>query len=649
MGFFDDIKDNIKKSLSGDIDELLKTTNDLQDKPQELPTNEGAIGQKAILTDPFYDTLAQHFVFKSKMSRISNKTLKDVSIRDWLASAIIQARCDTMLRFARPQRKNLDMGFKFQKRDLHSSLTAEEKAEISDLEDFIYHCGRTDNVPPGEEMLFGEFLKLCTRDALTFGHVPVEKVLTRSNSLHRFRPVPAEQMYVINQKTSRDIIAREIETARVTYKQKFANRSGNDPEAKQQFNFPEIEYFKYVQMSYDNRVLAAFGDEDMIWSLFNAQNFADSMGYCFSPLELSIINLTNHLNIDNYNSNFFTHGYAARGLLHLKGTVTPAQLISFRRQFYNTITGAQNAWRTPIIAGLDEVQWVPLSGSAKEMEYLNFNNHIMRCICTQFQIDPVELGLDYLVSGTGRSTANPANNEAKINYSRERGLIPILMMFEDMINQKVMPAFNKDLASKYIFKFTGIDEDTPQTHVALLQAEMTVHSSMNDLLRAAGKETLKHEVADLPLNATFWGLVEKNYTRGEIRENFFGDKGASTRRELAYIPADPAFLQQQQFVTSLDRMKVQDKQQAEAMKAQKEQQEQEKQQQEHQQKLEEAQHGREQEAHDFSMNQQHAKQAQAVVQQRSLKDIGKDVGLASKPINVGGTTVANPINTMGDE
>lgn len=642
MGLISDLADNIKKSLSGDIEELLKGDGDkLPLVNQEIPTNDGAIGQKAIITDPFFDQVHQHFVFRNKLSRISNKTLKDLSVRDWLASAIIQARCDTMLRFARPQTKNLDIGYKVYKKDRKAEVNAQEHQEIANIEDFIYNCGRKDHIPPGEEMLFGEFLKLTTRDALTYGHVAIEKIFTRSGALHRFRPVPSESMYLINQKTSRDIIAKEIETARITFKQKHATQSSNDPEAKQQFNEPDIDYFKYVQMSYDNRVLAAFGDADMIWALFNPQNFSDSMGYCYSPLELSIINLTNHLNIDNYNANFFTHGYAARGLLHLKGTVTPAQLVSFRKQFYNTISGAQNAWRTPIVAGLDDVQWVPMSGSAKEMEYLNYNNHIMRALCTQFQIDPVELGLDYLVTGTGRASTASANNEAKINYSRERGLIPILMMFEDMINQKIIPIISADLAAKYEFKFTGIDEDSPQTQIAQLQAEMTVHSSMNDLLRAAGKTTMKHEVADLPLNQTFWNLIEKNYTKAEIRSIFFGDKNAMGRRELAYFPADPMFLQHQQLLISLDRAKKQDAQQADMM-------EQQQQQQAHEQKLAEGEHQREQEQHDATMGQNDARQAQAVVQQRSFKDIGKDVGLGSEAAHVGGQSVANPINTLGD-
>jgi phage portal protein BeeE len=364
------------------------------------------------------------------------------------------------------------------------------------------------------------------------------------------------------------------------------------------------------------------------------------MGYCYSPLELAIVNITNHLSVENYNSNFFTHGYAARGILHLKGTVTQAQLTSFRRQFYNTISGAQNAWRTPIIGGLDEVQWVPMSGSAKEMEYLNYNNHLMRSLCTQFQIDPIELGLDYLVSnGTRSGGQQQANNEYKINYSRERGLIPILMMFEDMINCSVLPALDHELAAKFEFKFTGYDEDSPQTQVAQLQAEMTVHSTMNDLLRAAGKETMKHVVGDLPLNQTFWMLVEKNMTKAEIRRDFFGDKKAMDKRELAYFPADPVFMGWQQLLLTMDRSRAQDKMQAEQMKAQQEAQEK-------QGALEEGQHQREQEAHDATMDQVKARQAHAAVAHESLKDSAKAFGAGSKALaGPDGGMIANPINS----
>lgn len=631
MGFFDNLTKGIRDSLRGDVDDILKVDGD---SLPEVPVNndkEKGVGGKAIIDDPFFDQVHQHFIFKNKMSRISNKTLKDTSVRNWLVSSIIQARVDTMLRFSRPQQKQFDMGFVIQKKDGDENLTVAEKEEIANIQDFILNCGRKKGTPRGDEMTFGEFLKLTCRDAITFGHIAVEKIHTRGGGLHRFRPLPAEAMYLINKKTSKDIIKKEVANAlRSQQAMKEFNRD-NDPHADLQVNEPDIEHYKYVQMSYDNRVLAAFGDEDMIWKLANPQNFADSMGYCYSTLELAVINITNQLNVENYNANFFTHGYAARGILHLKGTVTQAQMTAFRRQFYNTISGAQNAWRTPIIAGLDDVQWVALSGSAKEMEYLNYNNHLMRALCTQFQIDPVELGLDFLTTANGRAPMQQANNEYKITYSRERGLYPLLMMYEDMVNADLLPAIDPRIAEKYEFRFKGYTDETPQTNVALLQAEMTVHSSMNDLLRASNKEAVKHPIFDVPLNQTFWGLVDKMLTKGEQRELFLGDKSAVGKRELAYFPGDPAFMGWQQMLMTMDRARQQDKLQAQQAKAE-------------QQQAQE-QSSREQEAHDAEMDERQTRQAHAAVQHESLKDSAKQVGAATEAMHVGGQIMANPLNT----
>jgi hypothetical protein len=532
------------------------------------------------------------------------------------------------------------MGFRVIKRDGTEDFTEADREEIAQLEDFIYNCGRTKNTPMEDRMYFGEFIKLIVRDALTFGHVAIEKVLTRKQALHRFRPLPAESVYLINKQSSKEMVEKEMAQAQALYVQR--RNGSNDPKKDQEVNSPDVEYFRYVQMSYDQRMLAAFGDADLIFKNFNPQNFADSMGYCYSPLELAIINVTNHLNVENYNANFFTHGYAARGILHLKGTVTQTQLSNFRRQFYSTITGTQNAWRTPIVSGLDEVQWVQMAGSAKEMEYINFNNHLLRAICTQFQIDPVELGLDYLASANGRAPSQQANNEYKIEYSRERGLYPILMFIEDLVNRDIFPSISPELSNKYKFEFTGYNDETAQTNVALLQAEMSVHRSMNDLLRETRKDPIALPIADLPLNQAFWALVEKNMTKGEIRELLMGDKGAIERRELQYIPGDPSFMAWQQLLLTIDQQKKQAEAQAQQLQAQQEQAA-------HEKEIAHAKNQRDQELHEHTLSEAKNKQASDVVNHsESLKDSAKTFGATSKPIFVDGHATPNPINRLDE-
>lgn len=652
MAFWNDW---LKKSIQGEIAELLKadgvsapepttSQDNVADKLPDVPekTDDEKKIARQFVDDPYFDMVSNNYNYKTKLSRITNRTLKEVSLRDWLISSIIQCRVDTAARFSRPEHRRHEMGFRFMKRDHNTDYSEDERNEMAKLEDFIYHCGRRENVPSEDKVLFGEFLKLTVRDALTFGHVAIEKVKTRGGGLHRFRPRPAESIYLINKQLPKETVQADAKSSAKLYEPK----SDNDPRIEQEVNTPDHKFEKYVQVSYDNRPLATFGDEDMIFKLFNPQNFIDSRGYCYSPLELAIITVRSHLDVENFNANFFTHGYASKGVLHLKGTVTQQQLANFRRSFYNSITGQQNAWRTPIVAGLDEVQWVPISASAREMEYINFNNHLMRILCTQFQIDPMELGLDYLVSNNGRSNMQQASSEYKVNFSRERGLLPILTFLEDLINCDILPAIDKDLAAKYKFCFTGYTDETPQTEIAQLQAEISVYKSMNDVLRQAQKDPLKEKIADLPLSAAFWALVEKNYTRGEIREKFLGDKGAAERKELQYIPGDPGFAAWQQFLGTLVAQKDQKAQAAaqQDAQAQQAQLEQNKAEQEH--RHAEAEHGRNKEKHEMEMEQLKANAANNVVQ-ASLQDTAKQFG-ATKANHIQGQTVPNPINKLNE-
>lgn len=642
------ITDFLKGKIASDIEALMKAEgneNNVPDNKIDINnSDEEKIGGKALLTDPYWNFASQSTYYRNRTSRLSNRTLKDVSLRDWLVSSIIQNRCDTAMRFTRVQHDRFKMGYRFTLHDHLLEMTDEDRKKIADLEQFIYNTGRTEKRPADSNMLFGEFCKKLVRDALTIGHVAIEKVKTRSGGLHRLQILPAESIYLASQTTPKEQLVQAIETGKNAYAQRKKNDENNENVV---YETEESEYVKYVQVSIDDRPLAYFDDSNMIFKNFNPQNFIDGMGYSYSPLELAIINVTQHLNVENYNANFFTHGYAARGVLHLKGTVTQAQLVSFRRQFYNQISGSQNAWRTPIVAGLDTVEWVPLSGTNKEMEYINFNNHIMRSICTQFQIDPVELGMDFLTTSTGRA-GNQQTNEQKISYSRERGLYPILMFIEDLINTEVIPAIDKDLAAKYKFEFVGYEDETPQTQIAQLQAEMSVHSSMNDLLRAAQKDILKDANGDimpganLPLNQAFWALVEKNFTRGEIRENFFGDKGASKRKELQYIPGDPAFLSWNQLLITIEQQKKQMESQQAQMQAQAQAQQQQAQQ---EQELQQGEHNRAQEKHNMEMEQAKNAAAHAAVNPQQMHDIASQIG-STKAQNVGGQTIANPINKI---
>jgi hypothetical protein len=128
------------------------------------------------------------------------------------------------------------MGFHVVKRNHREELNKNDMEEIANLEDFIYRCGRTEDVPLDDRMVFGEFLKKTVRDALTFGHISIEKVKTRKGGLHRFRPLPAESVYLVNKTASK----KQLETTLKTGKVKYMPRSDNDPRSDIEVNDADL-------------------------------------------------------------------------------------------------------------------------------------------------------------------------------------------------------------------------------------------------------------------------------------------------------------------------------------------------------------------------------------------------------------------------
>jgi len=139
----------------------------LPDKPETDLDPGKQIGRKSIIDDPYFDNFGQQYHYKLRMSRLTNRTLKEVSMRDWLISSIIQCRVDTLLKYSRPNFDRHKEGFCISKRNEQESYTDEDRQEIAALEDFMYNCGRKDGTPHEDRMLFGEFLKLAGRDALS--------------------------------------------------------------------------------------------------------------------------------------------------------------------------------------------------------------------------------------------------------------------------------------------------------------------------------------------------------------------------------------------------------------------------------------------------------------------------------------------------
>jgi hypothetical protein len=187
-------------------------------------------------------------------------------------------------------------------------------------------------------------------------------------------------------------------------------------------------------------------------------------------------------------------------LLHIKGeNISRAQLEAFKRQWFNQISNTRNSFRPPIIGMADEVKWVPLAQSNREMEFEQWMNYLIRICCAVYQIDPAEINFD--ISKVNTSTLNESSNETRIKSSRDKGLKPLLDYIQNLINNNILPRWNPEYAKKYRFEFVGLDAETRQQEIDRLEKETRVWKTINEARIEMGKAPL--EDGDIVLNAIY--------------------------------------------------------------------------------------------------------------------------------------------------
>lgn len=535
MGIWDKAVKYVESELDSRINNF---DTPIMSEPLNKALKEDGYGRKGLIFDPFQDQGYSGGLFRPKGAGsgfLSNFILKLVSRRDPIVSTILHLRSNQTGTFCRRQSNRFDTGFKIECRD--SSDIDED--EIKEIESFVLNCGETENRSKEDILTFPEWGYMITHDMLTYGHCAIEMVKNRGGNLFAFLPLPAETIYYTNKNlVNKEQIGTMIDTYRDAYQSIHGKteRLDNDEYLNEQY-----EYLQVI----NGKVVEGFMQDEMILGKIYELSEIDLNGYAIGPLERAMMMITAHLQIENHQKMFFTHGVASRGLLVIQGDVSPNQLRTLQAQWTNQVTGSQSAWRTPILAGIKGVQWEPLTIANRDMEYAAYQDHVIRTMHACFAIDAEETGFGYLSKGVQQRAASEKNNEWKVTASRDKGLRPLLARIEALLNDKILPAWNPKYADKYKFCFVGLDAENREEEIQRLQAEVQLHTKLDEAREQAELQPMDIG-GGLILNPLLISTLQSNIFKGVFMEKFLGVEGASERPDLQYIP-DPMWFQWQQF------------------------------------------------------------------------------------------------------
>jgi hypothetical protein len=532
---------------------------------------------KAVTKDSNYYIGAQGYY--EKTTAISYEYLKQMAIKNSVVSAIIRTRQNRVAAFSDVSDGG-ELGFRIVLKDeehsiekLKSDLQAAKK-EFSEeelerfgqidpeshdferelrsllkkktqktrhaVEQFIRNCGEVENRPfESKKWNFDSFLRAIVWDTLTYDQIAVERVLKEAEkvegrvNIHHFYPIDASTIRFASPELSKlngqqlqgsyDILYPEDELKFLSEK---TDALTLDPEKLENFEYRFVQVVR-------GKIERAFSEDQLVIGVRNQLTDLYLQGYGLSELETLVSLVASHLNTEFYNKAYFQQGFSAKGILHIKQNLNRSKLEELRRHWQHLVSGNRNSFQTPIMSGMDEVKWIPLTQNHSEMEFSLWLNYLIKMICAVYQIDPMEIGYGMKDEG-GRGGGIGGGDSAaeKLQQSKDKGFVPLMRFIEQFINANIIEHLNPE----FKFEWVGLDEKSQKESVGIEQQEVKFKRTVNELREKDGLRPIPG-ADDLILDPTYFQWFSQFHPEGK--------KSSAEQQQQTYASQQPDFSEQE--------------------------------------------------------------------------------------------------------
>jgi len=482
----------IEKALKSDNPKDIITARRYLEK---LENKQPSQGMKAFMFEP-YEAFTTGTGFKDTKKRMGFSVQKKVAEVPyvWLIHKTRIFQVQNFLKFTTDDqsegytiRRKLS---RFEERD--KEVSDEDKVIIEYIADFLDNSrkpskndSKFDHAKWDDFDDFDDFVRLILKDSLTYDFLGFENQRSNSFDLLSYKAVDASTIRYLNTIDPNFSLGGE--------KDIFGSHD------KQFGYFP-----RYCQVWSGQIQNNPITEEPIVWypwELSTAiRNKTTDIGknfYGVSEIEIASQLISWILFGMDYNGNFFKQGSNAKGILNFKGdNVDQNSINQFRNFWRTTIAGVDNSHKIPVIEGLD-VEWIDLQKSNKDMEFQPWLEFLLMIFCSVYSIDPSELGLNFKNSN---QMFGERGQKERLEHSREKGLKPILLFIQKVINKFIVSEIHRD----FEFVFTGIDLEDEEAKIKTdkLKLEAGV-VSLQDMFKKYSHREL-NEDDDIIVNQIFY-------------------------------------------------------------------------------------------------------------------------------------------------
>lgn len=451
-------------------------------------------------------------LFKNKKRLLPDWTIKRIRQEDHLVASILRARGNTMSMFGRIRKDRFDIGVECNiKPEYDEVISPDQRIKIQERQDkalaILMNCGFNEGVANEDQMLLSEFFYTSAVNGLSFGRFATEVIYEDdeegAKTFHRFRPVDAG---TIMRAVRKGEYADDVRRSSIKLLEQI-NSSKIDASTALAGNYNWIQVV-------DNVPRQAFTQDEMLVCNLYPSTDIEHNGYPVTPLDTIIQGVTTHISIETYNRLYFANGRATKGMMVIKSDeIDQATIEGIKQQFNASINSVGNSFRTPIfgVSSEDDVSWLPMNQQKKDGEFQFLYDSVARNILAAFGMSPDELpGYGHLSKGTNQQSLSEANNEYKLTAARDTGIRPLILKFQDFINQQLFPLVDPELSQICTITLSGLDADTRQDEALRLQQDMPIHMTMDEVLDHVDKNAVgSHLAGNVDFNERYQVIVDK--------------------------------------------------------------------------------------------------------------------------------------------
>lgn len=456
---------------SGDVNQIYKAEQyyKLSQLQKNAPIQRSSDNPlKALMLDPL--DVAHSQGYYHKRSALSFESLRAMA-RTPVAAAVLKTRKNQAADHAKPQSDKYSTGFVIEKIGIEKDddLSDNDKRYRDQLIEFVLKCG--DKPAEYKWDRFETFIRKTVDDSLTLDQATAEVVPYRNLEPYAFAAVDGATMRIADS---------------------YDNVTGVEDSRKVNGEYPS-----YVQL-WQGTPIREFYPWEMMFGIRNPNTNILMNGYGRSEMEDLIGIVTAMLNADRYNSGFFRHGAAPKGMLMVKKAgmaLDGDRLTEFRRNWNSMIAGAGNAHKLPILDA-EQFEWINFQQNNKDMEFYKYLEYLIKIFCAMYTISPEEIG--FPLEGTGGSKLGGGDSgKDEKDYSHDKGLLPLLTHIQNWINEWVIgPKTNH----KWRFRFAGLKIESAKEEEERLTKAVTLYMTPDEIRREKGLKPLPGGVGKLPLN-----------------------------------------------------------------------------------------------------------------------------------------------------